>query len=394
MTGARLLKAVRPWFLILLLGYAHADAAPLDGGVQGLQSDVQRRLSGLLAPGAGALRLASPTYNGSEDLARLLQGPLQGADAIRIALLNSPDLQMLLGAEGRGITDLQGGSFPARLRASDEATLLGLRAFRAWVSAVSAERSAALLREARATADTADELTRRMVRAGNASRLTQAQSQATLSETTMALARGEQAAFAAREHLIRVLGLWGNQTGFTLTTALPALPASPPDRADLEAGAVAARSSLQAGRLNWQQKLAEAVPSNVDERWDALGDAARIRAEAIQVRSEARAAAFGLHTRWDMAHHLQTEVLPLRQFIHEELTLRYNGMLTSVFEVLADSRMRTQAEQDALEALRDYWLAFADVQAVLAGVAPEGNATAPAAASATARPGANKQAAH
>jgi hypothetical protein len=65
-------------------------------------------------------------------------------------------------------------------------------------------------------------------------------------------------------------------------------------------------------------------------------------------------------------------------------------MLSSVFEVLADSRMRTQAQLDASEALRDYWLAFADVQAVLAGVAPEGNATGPA----SARPGPDKKAAH
>jgi len=81
--------------------------------------------------------------------------------------------------------------------------------------------------------------------------------------------------------------------------------------------------------------------------------------------SEAREAAFNLRTQWDIAHHLQTEVVPLRQFIHDELTLRYNGMLTSVFEVMADSRTRTLSSLAAAEALRDYWLALADVQAVL-----------------------------
>lgn len=369
------LDVVRALGMALMLSHAHA-AAPIDGGVQGLQAEVQTRLNSLLGPADAPLRIASPTYGGADELTKLLQAPINGSASIRIALLNSPELLMVLGAEGSSITDMQGPGFPARLRARDEATRLALRAYKAWVNAVAAERSAQLLREAKTTAETADELTRRMVRAGNVSRLTQAQSQATLSEAAMALARGEQAAFATRERLIRVLGLWGAQTNFTLATALPALPASPADTADLEARAIAARSSLQAERLSWQRKQATQIPASIDERWDALGDAAKVRAQAVQVRSEAREAAFNLRTQWDMAHHLHTEVLPLRQFIHDELTLRYNGMLTSVFEVMADSRTRTMAELAAAEALRDYWLAFADVQAVLAGVSPEGSAPA------------------
>jgi hypothetical protein len=372
--------------LALLLSPAHA-ALP-DGGVQGLQTEVQARLSFLLGPLAAPLHIASPSFAGDDELTTLLQAPLDGPAAVRIALLHNPELQMALGTEGSNITDMQSPGFPARLRARDEATRLALRAYKAWVNTVTAAQSARLLREAKTTAETADELTRRMVRTGNVSRLTQAQSQATLSEAAMALARGEQAAFAAREQLIRVLGLWGAQTNFTLAAALPALPANPADTTDLEARALAARSSLQAERLSWQRKQATQVPSSIDERWDALGDAAKVRAQAVLVRSEAREAAFNLHTQWDMAHHLQTEVLPLRQFIHDALTLRYNGMLTSVFEVMADSRTRTLTALAAAEALRDYWLAFADVQAVLAGVSPEGSAPARtgAAAGADAKP--------
>jgi len=369
------LPTVRALGLALLLTHAYA-APPIDGGVQGLQAEVQAKLSNLLGPATAPLRIASQTYSGADELTQLLQAPMDGAGAMRIALLHSPTLQMALGTEGSNITDMQSPGFPARLRARDEATRLALRAYKAWVNAVAAERSAQLLREAKTTAETADELTRRMVRAGNASRLTQAQSQATLSEAAVALARGEQAAFAAREQLIRVLGLWGAQTGFTLATALPALPASPADTNDLEARAIAARSSLQAERLAWQRKQASTAPATIDERWDALGDAAKVRAQAVQVRSEARETAFNVRTQWDVAHHLQTEVLPLRQFIHEELTLRYNGMLTSVFELMADSRTRTLTELATAEALRDYWLAFADVQAVLAGVSPEGSTPA------------------
>lgn len=371
MKGLRLPPAARPLLLAMLMTHAHA-APPIDGGVQGLQAEVHTSLSTLLGPAAAPLYIVSPTFGGADELARLLQAPMDGAAAMRIALLNSPALQIAMGAEGSNITDMQSPGFPARLRARDEATRLGLRAYKSWVNAVAAARNAQLLREAKTTAETADELTRRMVRAGNASRLIQAQSQATLSDAAVALARGEQAAFAAREQLIRVLGLWGAQTGFTLAVTLAPLPESPADTTDLEARAIAARSSLQTERLAWQRKQASAAPATVDERWDALGDAAKVRAQAVQVRSEAREAAFNLRTLWDIAHHLQTEVLPLRQFIHDELTLRYNGMLTSVFELMADSRTRTLSQLAANEALRDYWLAAADVQALLAGVSPEG----------------------
>lgn len=386
----RMYQPLRALPLALALLFTQAHAAPLDSSVQGLQAEVQTRLSALLGPAAAPLRIASPSFAGDYELTKLLQAPLDGPAAMRIALLHNPELQMALGAEGSNITDMQSPGFPARLRARDEATRLALRAYKAWVNAVATERSAQLLREAKTMAKTAEELTRRMVRAGNVSRLTQAQSQATLSDAAVALARGEQAAFAAREQLVRVLGLWGAQTGFTLAPAFPALPASPTDTTDLEARAIAARSNLQTERLSWQRKQASTVPASIDDRWDALGDAAKVRAQAVLVRSEAREAAFNLRTQWDIAHHLQTEVVPLRQFIHDELTLRYNGMLTSVFEVMADSRTRTLSSLAAAEALRDYWLAFADVQAVLAGVSPEGSAPARTGAAA----GSDAKAAH
>ena len=54
------LPVVRALGLALLLSHAHA-AAPIDGGVQGLQAEVHTRLSGLLGAAATPLRIASPT---------------------------------------------------------------------------------------------------------------------------------------------------------------------------------------------------------------------------------------------------------------------------------------------------------------------------------------------
>jgi outer membrane protein TolC len=47
--------------------------------------------------------------------------------------------------------------------------------------------------------------------------------------------------------------------------------------------------------------------------------------------------------------------------------LRYNGMLASVFELLADAREQRNAVNEAIEAQRDFWIADTDLQAALSG---------------------------
>ena len=120
-------------------------------------------------------------------------------------------------------------------------------------------------------------------------------------------------------------------------------------------------------RQTWYRKQQASVPDSADALWDALGDAARVRAQAVQLRSQARLAYHRYRSSWDIAHHLESAVLPLRQFIHDEQVLRYNGMLTSLFDVLADSQTRTLAAHATVQAQRDFWLAHTRLQALLAG---------------------------
>jgi hypothetical protein len=47
--------------------------------------------------------------------------------------------------------------------------------------------------------------------------------------------------------------------------------------------------------------------------------------------------------------------------------LRYNGMLIGVFELIADSRDQVASINAYLQALRDSWLAEADLQQALLG---------------------------
>ncbi|MBC7454209.1 MAG: RND transporter, partial [Massilia sp.] len=50
--------------------------------------------------------------------------------------------------------------------------------------------------------------------------------------------------------------------------------------------------------------------------------------------------------------------------------LRYNGMLVSVFELLADSREQAGAVNGYIDALKEYWIAQTNLEAALGGRLP------------------------
>ena len=90
----------------------------------------------------------------------------------------------------------------------------------------------------------------------------------------------------------------------------------------------------------------------------------------MRARSEVREAYSGYRTAYDLAQHYRDEVVPLRKRISEENLLRYNGMLISVFELLADARQQVAAVNAAIGALRDFWVAEASLQLALTGKSP------------------------
>jgi outer membrane protein TolC len=88
---------------------------------------------------------------------------------------------------------------------------------------------------------------------------------------------------------------------------------------------------------------------------------------AVRARSEVREAYSAYRTSYDVAKHYRDEVVPLRKKISDEVLLRYNGMLTGVFELLADAREQVGSVNASIEAQRDFWLAETDLQAAING---------------------------
>lgn len=298
---------------------------------------------------------------------------------------------------------------------------------RAWVRAVAAEEALRYRRQVVEAADAGAELARRMQAVGNFNALTRAREQGFAAEARLALARAEAQQLAARERLLRLLGLWGEDAAaLRLPERLPDLPAAPREQPDVEALALSQRLDVQAARLALEQagRLVElarttrwvsmlelgTVRNSSNEaptqrgweialelplwgpgplpRADALATQAAHEAAdtAIRARSEVREA-YGLYrSAHDIARHHRDELLPLARRISDEQLLRYNGMLVGVFELLADARAQVAAVGAAQGALRDFWLAQADLDQALLGRAtpslPDAGAAPTAAAAA------------
>lgn len=310
----------------------------------------------------------------------------------------------------------------AKLMAAQDVVMLASSTRKAWITAVAAQQTAIYMRDVKDAADASAELARRMARLGNWSRLQQAREQVYLADATAQLARAEQANFSEREKLIRLMGLWGQQINFTLAERLPDLPKTVTEMNDVEAQALRSRldvrsavseSTYVADQMGFKtvmgffDGLGVSLTSNTtfdnaaqsqDARrgveielplpifdWGGarnarskamyLQSAARVREVAVKARSEAREAYHGYRTAYDLATHYRNEVVPLRKFINDEIVLRYNGMLASVWDLLADTRMQVMSINSAIEAQRDFWLAEADLQTTLTGTSAGGLAT-------------------
>jgi outer membrane protein TolC len=387
-------------------------------------------------------------------VAELLRAPLTMDAAVQVALLNNRALQAAFHELGIAEADLvQAGRLPnpgfgfGRVKQGDEreiersvhldlASLLTLplrrqveqRRFeqaqgkaalqvlslaadvrKAWVGAVAAAESARYTRQVVDAAEAGAELARRMAAAGNFNRLQQAREQGFYAEAALNHARALQAEQAARERLVRLLGLWGDQLAFTLPERLPDLPPAPREQPHIERQALAQRLDVQGARLaldstarglgltratrvvdafelGYMRNTSNEAPPQTG--WEIgfeiplfdWGGARVAKAEslylqaahraadtAINARSEVREAYGAYRSAWEIAKHQRDEIVPLARRVSDENLLRYNGMFIGVFELLADARAQVASVNGAIGALRDFWLAHADLEMALVG---------------------------
>ncbi len=407
-------------------------------------------------------------------LAELLKQPLTADSAVEIALLNNRDLQASYAELGIAESDLVragrlanpsfsfgrlggGGAVEidravifdvlslftmplakqveqrrfeqAQLQAAFETVGVAGEARKAFFEAVTAQQLLGYFGQVKDAADASNELAKRMAAAGNFNKLAQMREQSFYSDATTQLARAQHQAVAARERLIRVLALSGDQLEFTLPERLPDLPAAPTEPKDAEQTAMDKRLDVMMARratestatslgltkttrfinvLNVgyqnQSNTGESRKNGYQIELELplfdFGSTRVARAEAtymqsvnrtaqvaINARSEVRESYSAYRTAYDLARHYRDEVVPLRKRISDENQLRYNGMLASVFELLADAKDQIASVTGSVEAQRDYWVAETNLQAALTGRSPGPAPTmGPSAAAASAQP--------
>ena len=266
-------------------------------------------------------------------------------------------------------------------------------------------------------AEAAAELANRMAKVGNFNKLAQMREQVFYADATAALAKAKLTAVIARERLSRLLGLSGLSLGYRLPERLPHLPDNTlapgdADRAALERrlDVLMAKRSTQAMSANLGLTKATRFinvlevgytnESNTGVRrqngyeieleiplfdW---GDAKLARAEAtymqsvhrlqniaLTAQSEVRESYQTYRTTYALAQHYRDQIVPLRKRIADENVLRYNGMLISVFELLADAREQIASVNGYIDAVRDFWIAESDLQLALSGTSSDGRST-------------------
>jgi outer membrane protein TolC len=315
----------------------------------------------------------------------------------------------------------------AQLRAALETLRVAANTRRAYTRAVAARELAGILTQTQSAAQTASELAERLGRTGAMNKLDQAREQAFYAEVTGQLAAARQRQTSEREVLTRWLGLWGRDLAFKLPGALP----TPPRRAlalpAIEAEAVRRRVDLQIARMELDA-LAKSYGLTQATRFINVLDAGyadkftkdketgqrlrdrgfevelqvplfdfgevrvrqaeqtylqavnRLAEKAVNIRSEARDAYRVYRSTYDIAGHYQREVLPLREIIADETTLRYGAMQIDVFSLLTEARQRLAANVASIEAQREFWIASANLAAAVAGGGMGGTATMRAAA--------------
>jgi outer membrane protein TolC len=280
---------------------------------------------------------------------------------------------------------------------------------RAWIDAVAEGQQTRLVERALESAATGNNMTRQMAALGHSGVVEAAESEMFLSEMRSGLAKQKLAADGAKEALIQLLGLWGNQArALTLPDELPPLPATKLEIDSVEAQAIANRIDVQMAKANLEGmaknlsltrknpflsaiELGAVTEKEEGEKargyelefripvFDAGGvknrkakiifeqSQAQAQAVAISAASNARSALAAYNANWEIVQHYKDQFLPLRQRISQEQLLMYNGMLISVFDLLDDMRSAVGVEAGYVDAVRDFWLADTNLQQVLTG---------------------------
>jgi cobalt-zinc-cadmium efflux system outer membrane protein len=337
-----------------------------------------------------------------------LRFPLEGGDAdLELSVLqNVSDLLALIPRSGAADAHLRA----VRRRVVSRTIDVAARARIAYYQVAAEERRVGLRRTIAEAASASATLARSLHQAGNITDLDLARETLFEEEATLAVSAAEAEATAARERLNALLGLHGGETGWRIAPDLAAPSSDLGPLHDLERDAVAASLDLEAMRWRIEAAGRDVGVARFDAFFPELGLGVKTKREdhtsvgplitlsipifdwgqgprarawarlrraqheytaiAIEVRAAARAARASLQSAHQRVVRLKTRVLPLREKLADEALRQYNAMNLDAFELLVIRREHIEAEEQAIDALRDFWIAQTRVDQLRAGSLP------------------------
>ena len=257
------------------------------------------------------------------------------------------------------------------------------------------------------------EVSRLLYEAGNITDLTLARDRASMEASKLALRSAEVAARQSRERLNSFMGTWGEDTKWDIDGRLSEIPSEPPRMTGIEQAALtrsldlshARQRILVAGQQLGYDRATALIPAldlgvgaEREEGWKvgpvlsvpiplfdqgqarigrALAELRRAQQEyyalGVRIRAVARAAQDRLQGAQDRAVYYRDILLPLQERIVNEAQLQYNAMQIGIFQLLRDREQQIETGVAYVEALREYWLARADLEQLSSGRLPVSN---------------------
>jgi cobalt-zinc-cadmium efflux system outer membrane protein len=275
-----------------------------------------------------------------------------------------------------------------------------------------AEQELAMRRTILESGDAALDIARRQHTAGNMNDLDLANQEALYEQVRTDVVRSEADVVTAHEELARLMGVWGAAARYRVVDKLPELPATEPPLEHLEALAIDRRLDLREAHAEAQAR-SHALAMTKNYRW--LGSAglgatyeqspegftvvgpeasvelpifdqkqaavARLEGQvraalsheialAIDIRSEVREARERLLAARRVVERYAQVIVPLRERVVTLSQQQYDAMLMGIYQLLVAKQSEVNAYREFIEALRDYWMARAELERAIGGVLP------------------------
>jgi cobalt-zinc-cadmium efflux system outer membrane protein len=275
-----------------------------------------------------------------------------------------------------------------------------------------AQQELAMRRTILESGDAALDVARRQRAAGNTNDLDLANQEALDEQVRTDVVRSEADVVTAHEELDRLMGLWGPAAGYRVVEKLPELPATEPPLKHLEALAIDRRLDLREAYAEAQAR-SHALAMTKNYRWlgsaelgasyerspegfSVVGPEASVElpifdqkqaavsrlegqtraalsheiALAIAIRSEVREARGRLLAARRLVERYAQVIVPLRERVVALSQQQYDAMLLGVYQLLLAKQNEVDAYREFIEALRDYWIARAELERAIGGALP------------------------